>query len=138
MAAPIHAADVLAQARRRRSKRVWLAVLLGIVVAGYTYGALAERVIAEERNDLLPQWVEALVLGTVFALACLPIRSAILARAAIPVPTFFLYLTSLLGKEPPLPFYAAFVVAIAYAGALTALATYLSERPERSKLGSRR
>ena len=101
----------------------------------YTYGALAERV--DDRNDLLPQWLEAMLLGLVFALASLPVASAILARAAIPLPTFLLYLTALIGKNPPLPFYAAFAVALAYAAALTALSAFLSLRPERSRLGSR-
>jgi hypothetical protein len=137
-AAPHHSADVLAQARRRHLKRFVLAAVLGAVVAAYTYGALAERVIAEDWNDLLPQWLEAIVLGTVFAVASLPITGAIVARAIIPVPTFLLYLTVLLGKNPPLPYYAALPLAIAYAGALTALSTYLAERPERPRLGSRR
>ena len=136
MPAPAYSSDILARARWRRLKRVWLAVVLGLVVAAYTYGALAERV--DDRNDLLPQWLEALLLGLVFALASLPVASAILARAAIPLPTFLLYLTALIGKNPPLPFYAAFAVALAYAAALTALSAFLAERPERSRLGSRR
>jgi len=135
MPAPAYSSDILARARWRRLKRVWLAVVLGLVVAAYTYGALAERV--DDRNDLLPQWLEALLLGLVFALASLPVASAILARAAIPLPTFLLYLTALIGKNPPLPFYAAFAVALAYAAALTALSAFLSLRPERSRLGSR-
>jgi hypothetical protein len=136
MPAPIYSSDILAQARRRHLKRVWVALLLGLAVAAYTYGALAARI--DDRNDILPQWLEAALLGAVFALASLPARAAFLARAAIPIPTFLLYLTVLIGKDPPLPFYAAFAVALAYAAALFALATYLSERPERSKLGSRR
>jgi hypothetical protein len=135
MPAPVYSSDILARARWRRLKRVWLAVVLGLVVAAYTYGALAERV--DDRNDLLPQWLEAALLGLVFALASLPVASAILARAAIPLPTFLLYLTALIGKNPPLPFYAAFAVALAYAAALTALSAFLSLRPERSRLGSR-
>jgi hypothetical protein len=128
----------MAQARRRRLGRVVLAAALGTVVAAYTYGALAERVDPAEWNDLLPQWLEAGVLGTIFAVASLPIVGAIVARAIIPVPTFVLYLTVLLGKNPPLPYYAAFPMALVYAGALTALSTYLAQRPERAKLGSRR
>jgi hypothetical protein len=135
MPAPAYSSDILARARWRRLKRVWLAVVLGLVVAAYTYGALAERV--DDRNDLLPQWLEAALLGLVFALASLPVASAILARAAIPLPTFLLYLTALVGKNPPLPFYAAFAVALAYAAALTALSAFLSLRPDRSRLGSR-
>jgi hypothetical protein len=129
--------DVLALARRRRLGRVVLALSLGTVVAAYTYGALAERIDPAEWNDLLPQGLEAAGLGAIFAVASLPIVGAIVARAIIPIPTFLLYLTVLLGKNPPLPYYAAFIVAVLYAGALTALSTYLAQRPERSKLGSR-
>jgi len=138
MKGAVFSTDILAQARRRRLKRVWLAVVLGIVVAAYTYGALSERVAAEARNDLLPQWLEASLLGLAFALASLPAPSAVIARAVIPVPTFLLYLTVLTGKDPPLPYFAAFPIAVAYAAALTVLSAYLAERPERSKLGSRR
>jgi len=136
--APHHSTDIRRQARRRRLGRVVLAAALGIVVAGYTYGALGERVDPAEWNDLLPQWLEAAALGAIFAVASLPIAGAIIARAVVPVPTFVLYLTVLLGKSPPVPYAAAFVMALLYAGALTALSTYLAQRPERSKLGSRR
>ena len=136
--APQHSRDIRAQARRRRLSRVTLAASLGAVVAAYTYGALGERVDPAEWNDLLPQWLEAALLGTIFAVASLPISGAIIARAIIPVPTFVLYLTVLLGKNPPLPYAAAFLMALLHAGALTALSTYLAQRPERSKLGSRR
>lgn len=136
--APHYSPDVMAQARRRRLKRVVLGAVLGAVVAAYTYGALGERVNPEEWNDLLPQWLEAALLGAIFAVASVPIAGAIVARAIIPVPTFLLYLTVLLGKNPPLPYYAAFPMAAAYAGALTVLSSYLAERPGRSKLGSRR
>ena len=129
--------DVLAQARRRRLKRVLIAVLLGAVVAAYTYGALDQRVIAEDRNDLLPQWAEALLLGTAFAIASLPVGWSVLGRILIPVPTLFLYLSVFTGKEPPLPFTAGFVLALVYAAALTALSAYLGDRPERRLFGSR-
>lgn len=135
--APNYSRDIRAQARRRRLGRVILAASLGTVVAAYTYGALGERVDPAEWNDLLPQWLEAAALGTIFAVASLPIAGAIIARAVVPVPTFVLYLTVLLGKNPPLPYAAAFIMALLYAGALTALSTYLAQRPERSKLGSR-
>ena len=135
MPAPVYSSDILARARRRHLRRLWLAVVLGIVVGAYTYGALAGRI--DDRSDVLPQWLEAVLLGVIFALASLPIRAAFLARAAIPIPTFLLYLSALIGKDPPLPFYAAFAIAVAYAAALFALSMYLSERPERSKLGSR-
>jgi hypothetical protein len=136
--APHYSRDIRAQARRRRVGRVMLAAGLGAIVAAYTYGALGERVDPTEWNDLLPQWLEAALLGTIFAVASLPIAGAIIARAVVPVPTFVLYLTVLLGKNPPLPYAAAFPMALIYAGALTALSTYLAQRPERSKLGSRR
>ena len=136
--APQYSRDIRAQARRRRLGRVVLAASLGTVVAAYTYGALGERVDPAEWNDLLPQWLEAAALGAIFAVASLPFAGAIIARAVVPVPTFVLYLTVLLGKNPPLPYAAAFPMALLYAGALTALSTYLAQRPERSKLGSRR
>lgn len=136
--APQYSRDIRAQARRRRLARVTLAASLGTVVAAYTYGALGQRVDPAEWNDLLPQWLEAAALGVIFAVASLPIAGAIIARAVVPVPTFVLYLTVLLGKNPPLPYAAAFVMALLHAAALTALSTYLAQRPERSKLGSRR
>ncbi|HEX6842037.1 MAG TPA: hypothetical protein VF113_10920 [Stellaceae bacterium] len=136
--APQYSRDIRAQARRRRLARVTLAASLGTVVAAYTYGALGQRVDPAEWNDLLPQWLEAAALGAIFAVASLPIAGAIIARAVVPVPTFVLYLTVLLGKNPPLPYAAAFVMALLHAAALTALSTYLAQRPERSKLGSRR
>ena len=135
---PIHSPDVLAQARRRRSKRVLVAVLLGAIVAAYTYGALDQRVIAEDRNDLLPQWAEALVLGAAFAVASLPAGWSVLGRILIPVPTLFLYLSAFTGKEPPLPFTAGFILALVYAAALTTLSAYLGDRPERRLFGTRR
>jgi len=135
---PAFAPEIRAQARRRRLKRVLGAALLGIVVAAYTYGALQERVLAEDTNDLLPPVIEALLLGAAFAVGCLPVGWSIIGRALLPVPTLFLYLTVFLGKAPPLPFYPAFVLALVYAGALTTLAAYLADRPERARLGSSR
>ena len=137
-AAPHRSAAILAQARRRHLKRFVLAPVLGAIVAAYTYGALGERVNPADWNDLLPAWVEAIALGAVFATASLPIPGVITARAIIPVPTFLLYLTVFLGKNPPLPYGAAFLLALTYAGALTVLSAYLADRPGRSRLGSRR
>jgi hypothetical protein len=125
----------MAQGRRRRLKRVLLPLLLGIIVAAYTYGALDARTI--DRNDILPQGVEAVLLGTVFTIASLPVGWSILGRMLIPIPTLLLYLSVFLGKNPPLPFLAAFVLAIVYAGALTTLSAYLGDRPDRPRLGSR-
>jgi MFS family permease len=130
--------EVRTQARRRRLMRVLTAVLLGCVVGAYTLGALSERVIAEDENDLLPVPLEALIIGAAFTLASLPTAWSIVGRVLIPVPTFYTYLTVLLGKDPPLPFYAAFVVAGLYSAALTALSRDLAERPTRPKLGSSR
>ena len=133
-----YSSDIRALARRRRFRRFLLAAILGAVVAAYTYGALGERVHPEDWNDLLPPWFEAAALGAVFAVAALPLPGVIIARAIIPFPTFLLYLTVFLGKNPPLPYGVAFPLAIVYAGALTVLSAYLAERPGRSQLGSRR
>jgi hypothetical protein len=130
--------EVRSQARRRRVMRMLTAVLLGCVVGAYTLGALSERVIPEDENDLLPVPLEALILGAAFTLASLPTAWSIVGRVLIPVPAFYIYLTVLLGKNPPLPFYAAFVVAGLYSAALTALSRDLAERPTRPKLGSAR
>jgi hypothetical protein len=128
--------DVRSQARRRRLMRVMRAVLLGAIVGAYTLGALNERVIAEDENDLLPVPWEALIIGGAFTLASLPTAWSIVGRVLIPVPAFYIFLTVLLGKDPPLPFYVAFVVAGLYSAILTALSRDLAERPTRPKLGS--
>jgi hypothetical protein len=130
--------EVLAQARRRRLLRVLTAVLLGSIVAAYTLGALNERVIPEDENDLLPVPWEALILGAAFTLASLPTAWSIVGRVLIPVPAFYIFLTVLLGKDPPLPFYVAFVVAGLHSAILTALSRDLAERPTRPRLGSSR
>jgi hypothetical protein len=132
------ATDVRTQARRRHLKRALIALLLGAIVAAYTYGALDETAGAEARNDLLPQWAEALLLGAAFAVASLPVGWSILGRILIPIPTLFLYLSVFLGRNPPLPFTVAFLLALIYAGALTTLSAYLGDRPNRARLGSRR
>jgi len=136
-AASLAPPDVRAMARRRRLRRLLVAVALGMVVAGYTYGALEARVIAEDRNDLLPEWAEALLIGTAFAIGSLPVGWSILGRILIPVPTLFLYLSVFLGKDPPLPFTIAFILAMVYSGALTTLASYLATHPDRPVLGGR-
>jgi hypothetical protein len=128
--------EVLSQARRRRLIRFMTAVLLGSIVGAYTLGALNERVIPEDENDLLPVPWEALIIGAAFTLASLPTAWSIVGRVLIPVPAFYIFLTVLLGKDPPLPFYVAFVVAGLYSAALTALSRDLAERPTRPKLGS--
>jgi hypothetical protein len=135
MPAPVYSSDILAQARRRRLKRIWRDIVLGLVVAAYTYGALAERV--GDPGDVLPPWLEAMLLGVFFSLASLPSRAAWAARILTLFSSFLLYLSVLTGKNPPLPFAAAFGVAIAYAAALFTLSAYLSEKPDRSRLGSR-
>ena len=135
---PPKSREVRSLARRRKLMRVMTAVLLGCIVGAYTLGALNERVIAEEENDLLPVPLEALIIGAAFTLASLPTAWSIIGRILIPVPTFYIYMTVLLGKNPPLPFYAAFVVAGFFSAALTALSRDLAERPTRPKLGSSR
>ncbi|MDB5407250.1 MAG: hypothetical protein JWL84_2162 [Rhodospirillales bacterium] len=129
--------DVRVEGRRRRLNRVLTAVLLGCVLAAFTLGALDQRVIAEDRNDVLPVPLEAVLLGAFFAVGSLPVAWSIIGRIMLPVPTFFLYFTVLIGKSPPLPYYAAFAVAAIYSGALTALARQLADRPDRPALGSR-
>jgi MFS family permease len=134
---PKRSHDVLARARRRRFNRVLTALLLGAVVAAFTLGALGQRVVAEDQNDLLPVPLEALLLGTAFAVGALPVAWSIAGRILLPVPTFFLYLTVLIGKSAPLPFYAAFVIAGIYSAALIILSRHLADRPKHSLLGSR-
>jgi hypothetical protein len=129
--------DVRVEGRRRRLNRVLTAVLLGCVLAAFTLGALDQRVIAEDRNDVLPVPLEAVLLGAFFAVGSLPVAWSIVGRIMLPVPTFFLYFTVLIGKSPPLPYYAAFAVAAIYSGALAALARQLADRPDRPVLGSR-
>jgi hypothetical protein len=82
--------------------------------------------------------LEALLLGAAFAVGSLPVAWSVIGRIMLPVPSFLLYLTVLIGKNPPLPFYAAFALAGVYSAALTALARHLADRPTRSMLGSRR
>jgi hypothetical protein len=137
LAPPERSRNVVVQARRRRLKRVLSAVLLGCVVAAYTLGALGQRGIAEDRSDLLPAPLEALLLGAAFTVGSLPVAWSIIGRIILPVPTFLLYLTVLTGKDAPLPFYAAFAMSGVYSAAVTALARHLADRPARSKLGSR-
>jgi hypothetical protein len=131
-----HSHDIAAHARWRRVRRMLMAVVLGAVVGAYTLGALATRV--SDNDDLLPVPLEALVLGAAFALGALPVNGAMLARALIPVPTLLLFLSVFLGRAEPLPFAAAFVLALVHAIALTALSTALAERPHNALLGSRR
>ncbi|HZS85588.1 MAG TPA: hypothetical protein VFA50_22150 [Stellaceae bacterium] len=123
-------------ARRRALRGLLFPLLFGLGVAAFTYGALAQRV--TDRNDLLPDPIEAVLLGAAFALASFPRKWAIIARAVLLVPTFLLYLTVFLGKSPALPFAAAFTVAGGYAFFLTALSAHFAERPRRLKLPGRR
>ncbi len=128
--------DIATQARRRRLRRVLNAAVLGAVVAAYTLGALASRL--GDNDDVLPVPLEALLLGAAFTFSALPVGGAILARALIPVPTLLLFLSVFLGRAEPLPFAAAFVLALVHAIALTALSTALAERPHNPLLGARR
>ena len=117
-------------------RRVLTALVLGAAVGAYTLGALASR--TSDNDDLLPEALEALLLGAAFAFSALPVSGAMLARALIPVPTLLLYLSVFLGRAEPLPFAAAFVLAVVHAIALTALSTALAERPQTALLGGRR
>ena len=128
--------DIIAQARRRRLRRVLNAVVLGVAVAAYTLGALASR--AGDNEDVLPVPLEAVLLGAAFTFSALPVGGAILARGLIPVPTLLLFLSVFLGRAEPLPFAPAFVLALVHAIALTALSTALAERPHNPLLGARR
>ena len=121
---------------RRRLRGTVFPLLFGAAVAAFTYGALSQRL--TDRDDLLPQHYEAIILGVAFALASFPRPWAIVARALIPVPTFLLYLSVFLGRTPPLPFGAAFTVAGCYALFLTALSAYFAERPRLVRLRARR
>ncbi|MBV9523042.1 MAG: hypothetical protein JO010_09625 [Alphaproteobacteria bacterium] len=111
-------------------------LLLGAGVAAFTLGALSLRV--TDHDDLLAPPLEALIIGIAFAAASFPRKWAIVARAAILVPTFFLYLSVFIGKNAPLPFAAAFAVAGAYTFFLAALSAHFAERPRRLKLRARR
>jgi hypothetical protein len=102
-------------------------LFFGIGVAAFTLGGLSQR--ATDANDLLPDNIEALILGIIFTLSSIPKGWSVIARAALPVPTVLLYLTILLGKEPPLPYYAAFTVAGCYALLFTGLSSYFAEIP---------
>ena len=119
--------DVVALRRARRWRDLALPLLVGAAVGAFTLGALSRRV--TDRDDLLPDPAEAALIGIFFALASTPRSWAIVARAAIPVPTFFLYLSVFLGKSPPLAFGGAFATACCYALFLTALSAYFAERP---------
>ena len=87
------------------------------------------------RTPAAPLW-EAVILGGAFTLASLPSAWSIVGRVLIPVPAFYIFLTVMLGKDPPLPFYVAFVVAGLYSAILTALSRDLADRPTGPKLGS--
>jgi hypothetical protein len=79
----------------------------------------------------LPQPIEAVIIGLVFALAAAPTRWAAIFRLLMPLPTFLLYLSILTGRKPAMPFGAAFLCAGAYALFLTAYTAYLAARSRR-------
>jgi len=122
--------------RRRRWRGLLFPLLFGLAVTAFTYGALSQRV--GEVDDLLPAPLEAALLGAAFALASLPRSWALVARAFLFLPTFFLYLSVFLGKDPPLPSGGAFAAAAGYAFFFAALSTYFAERPRFIRLRSRR
>jgi hypothetical protein len=107
-------------------KAAVFSAVVGAGVAGFTYGALELRI--SDLDDLLPNSIEAMIVGLAFALASAPAGWAIIARAVLIVPIFFLYLSIFLGKPTPLPYFAAFIMAGLYALVLTALSSFLAER----------
>jgi hypothetical protein len=122
--------------RARRLKDAVFPLISGAAVAAFTYGALGQRV--SDRDDLLSDPLEAALLGLFFALGAFPRRWAVAARALNFIPTFFLYLSVLLGKAPPLAYGGAFAGAGFYAFFFTALSAYFSERPRLLRLKSHR
>jgi hypothetical protein len=122
--------------RRRRWRGLLFPLLFGFAVAAFTYGALSQRV--GDEQDLLPPPLEAALLGAAFALASLPRGWALAARAFLFLPTFFLYLSVFLGKDPPLSSGGAFAAAASYAFLFAALSSYFAERPRVIRLRSRR
>lgn len=132
---PELAAALLRARHRRRLKDAITPLLSGAGVAAFTFGALSQRI--TDRNDLMSDPLEAMLLGLAFALASFPRKWAIIARCMIFVPSFFLYLSILLGKNPPLPYGGAFAAAGFYAFFFTALSAYLAERPRLLRLHTR-
>ena len=101
--------------------------ILGLGLSAFIVGGLTERSGADQ-GDLLPQPVEALIIGVAFALAASPSRWAPVFRVLLPLPSFLIYLAILTGRRPPMPFGAAFLVSGLYALFITAYAAYLAER----------
>jgi hypothetical protein len=108
---------------------------LGLGLTVFTLGGLTMRT-GVDQGDLLPQPIEAVVIGLVFALAAAPARWAGIFRLLMPLPTFLLYLSILTGRSPPMPFGVAFLCAGVYSLFLTAYTAYLAERSRRQKPGA--
>ena len=108
---------------------------LGLGLTAFTLGGLALRT-GQDQGDLLPQPIEAVIIGLVFALAAAPARWASIFRLLMPLPTFLLYLSILTGRSPAMPFGAAFLCAGIYSLFLTAYTAYLAERSRQERGGT--
>ena len=106
--------------------------ILGLGLTAFTIGGLTGGGSAVDRGDLLPQPVEALIIGVTFALAAAPRWWASGFRLLMPLPTFLIYLEVLTSRQPPMPFQAAFFCAGIYSLILTAYTAYLAERGRRA------
>jgi hypothetical protein len=108
--------------------------ILGAGLAAFTLGGLAVGDSIDQEN-LLPQPIEALIIGLVFALASAPHRWASVFRVLMPLPAFLLYLSILSGRSPAMPFGVCFVLALFYSLFLTAYTAYIAERSRALKGG---
>jgi hypothetical protein len=102
-------------------------LILGIGVTVFTIGGLTAASNVDQ-GDLMPQPVEALIIGVIFMLSAVPRGWALAFRALMPLPTFLIYLRILTGRQPAMPFDAAFFCALVYSLFLTAYTAYLAER----------
>jgi lysylphosphatidylglycerol synthetase-like protein (DUF2156 family) len=103
------------------------AFILGVALMAFTYGGLSDRL--PDQHDIVPDWVEAVVLGVVFTLSALRGRWSIAARWLLPFPSFLLFLGILTNRHPPMPFFVSFVFSLFYALFITAYAAYAAEKP---------
>jgi len=104
-------------------------LIFGFGLAVFTWGGLEAR--PADQEDFFARPLEALMIGIVFAMASLPTRWAVAPRLLMPLPTFLLYLAIFTGRQPPMPFVAAWFSAGAAALFLTAYTVYLSSRSAR-------
>ena len=109
-------------------------LILGIGLAIFVMGGLSQMV--ADPQDVLPEPIEAIFIGLVFALSAAPTRLFIVPRALLPFPAFLIFLVVLTGRNPPMPFGVAFVCAWFYALALTGFTAYVADRGLHSRLGN--